>query len=261
MSVERQVKRQIVENWKDKQVANWVIESLPLLEIGLSQPACPVYTFSLERGLVQKYTAGPSERFKNTLKLVISGGFEGTIGHLKAVSRLHEVRALTTDGNCDIVLMLEPDSYIRNAKKRKSLVNLSQREKLWSTSGLVDAVVLIPDSSLVANKNEHYSKFSKHLGPLRWCTSIENPAWKEIITREDMNDALDIIRADNDEFYVHASLLAASKNLGSEEMKQRVYEDILSRVSKMESPDLLELIPAEVLAKSIFEKVAKGLQK
>ena len=259
MSVERQVKNQIIETWKDKQVANWVIDSLPLLEIGLTQQECPVYTLSLEEGLKQKNTAKPIQRFKETLKLVMSGGFEGTVGHLKAVDNLHEIRALTTNGDCLLVLMLEPDSYICNVKDRDSLINLHQREVLWSTSGLIDAVILIPDSSLIENKGEYFSRMSERIGQTRWCTSIENPAWREIITRDDMSGALDIVRANNDELYVHTSLLAYSKNVDSDEMKQRIYDDILSRIEKMESPDLLKLIPLEVLAENIFDRVSRGL--
>lgn len=44
MSVERQVKNQIKETWKDKRVANWVIDCLPILEIGLTKPECPTYS-------------------------------------------------------------------------------------------------------------------------------------------------------------------------------------------------------------------------
>lgn len=259
MSVERQVKNQIMETWKDNRVANWVIDSLPLLEVGLTQPECPVYTLSLEEGLMLKNEAKPIEKFNETLKLMMSGGFEGTIGHLRAIDNLHEIRALTTKGNSYLVLMLEPDSYIRNVKSRDPLINLRQREILWSTSGLIDAVLLIPDSSLVKNKYKYFSKLSEAIGQTRYCTSIENPAWREIITRDDKDGALDIIRATNDELYVHASLLASSKNIGPKEMRQIIYEDILNRVIKMESPDLLKLIPAEILAKNIFERVSEGL--
>lgn len=259
MSVERQVKNQIIKTWKDKQVANWVIDSLPLLEVGLAQQECPIYTFSLEDGLKQTNIAKPIQRFKETPKLVMSGGFEGTIGHLRAVDNLHEIRALTTKGDCLLVLMLEPDSYIRNVKERDPLINLPQREILWSTSGLINAVILIPDSSLIENKGVYFSRLSERIGQTRWCTSIENPAWREIITRDDMSGALDIIRANNDELYVHTSLLASSKNVRPDEMKQRIYDDILSRIEKMESPDLLKLISLEVLAENIFGRVSKGL--
>ena len=50
--------------------------------------------------------------------------------------------------------MLEPDSYIVRQKGRQPIVNIEQREQLWSTSGLVDAVILLPEKEVdVRTKN------------------------------------------------------------------------------------------------------------
>jgi hypothetical protein len=256
VSIEHKVKDQITHSWKDKRVAQWVINSLPLLEMGFTQPACPVYTLSLEKGLQEDNKSTSIKDFKDTLKLVISGGLEGTVAHLRAVDNLNEIRALTTDGSCHLVLMLEPDSYIQNAKKREPLVSLEQRKVLWSTSGLVDAIILAPDSSVETNKNIYFSQLSDIIGPTRWCTSIDNPEWLNIITRHDPNGPLNCIQVWDDEICIHASLLASSQNADSNEMKRRIYENVLMYVKKY---FISRSVPPEVEAQIISKRISKGL--
>jgi hypothetical protein len=51
MSVENEVEHHIVAQWKDEQVARWVLDRMPLLERGNTHPSCPVFSLSMEKGL------------------------------------------------------------------------------------------------------------------------------------------------------------------------------------------------------------------
>lgn len=259
MGVKQEVENYVWDNWKDKRVARWVVKNLPLLKIGLTHPECPVYTLSLDEGLQQKGEAKGILDFKISPKFVMSGGFEGTRGHIRAIRNMHETQAITGKRDHFIVLMLEPDSYIRNAKNREPLVNIAQREILWKTSGLVDALILLPDSSLVENKGSYFLRLSKLIGRASWCTTLESPAWREIVVRQEAGKVIDLSRVYDDELYVHVSFLDSTKEINQKELRTRIYEDVLERVKIMESPDLLRIVPAEEIAIRTVEDLVEGL--
>jgi hypothetical protein len=254
MGIKQEVENNIAQNWKDKQVAKWVISKLPLLEIGFKHSECPVYSIDFENGLISKNGIGDPELFKSKPKLVMSGGFEGTRGHISVVGNMYETMSLSRKQNWMAVLLLEPDSYIHNMKKRKPLTTLSQRESLWKTSGMLDAIVLLPDSSTIKDKTNFYFKINKLIGTAEWCASIENPAWKEIITRQGVQWCLDASRIYGDELYIHSSFLDSTKNIEARELERKLFEDVLSRVLETETPEFLEYISAFDLARIIVNE-------
>jgi len=148
MNAKQEVEDYIHTNWLDRVVAQWVIRQLELLTRANISPTCPVYILSLTEGLQRTDTQESPDDFVHKPKLVTSGGYEGVRGHIRLINELHEIRALTTNGPSElsIVLLLEPDSYIQN-KGREPLVKLDQRAELWATSGLVDAVMLLPEAT------------------------------------------------------------------------------------------------------------------
>ena len=251
MRVRKEIERHILDSWNDKQVARWVLNRLPLLEKGFTCKEVPVFRYSIKEGLTSKNGLLSTESFKERHKLVISGGFEGTQGHLRAVENMHETKWLTGRKESLVVLMLEPDSFIHSRKKRRPLTILSQREALWKTSGLVDAVVILPDSSKVENKSYFYTQIAKHLGNAEWCASIENPAWREVVTKQGLQEHLDSSRIYDDELYVHSSFLESTRALKASELKRMFFKDVLQRVYKTELPEMLRIIPAEELTNII----------
>jgi glycerol-3-phosphate cytidylyltransferase-like family protein len=76
-----------------------------------------------------------------------------------------------------VVLMLEPDSYITKYKAREPIVNMEQRSDLWSTSGLVDGVILLLEKDEDVSIEEHYGQIHQHIQPAVWCVNVENPDW------------------------------------------------------------------------------------
>ncbi len=259
MGARAEVESHIYSNWADRRVANWVIKSLPLLERGFTHPPCPVYSLSLENGLEQKNDTPFPGEFKTTSKIVISGGFEGTYGHLMAIKDVHEVRAITAKDDSFVVLMLEQDSYIVNRKKRSPMVNIDQREKLWSTSGLVDAVILLPDQDITVNLASYFSRVHELIQPAVWCANIENKYWREIISRGELNQDIEAVRITDFESYLHTSFLASTMNFESQELKVQLYNYVLELVKKTETPQVLENVSPEEIAKIVFERVADGL--
>ena len=257
MSVRNEVESYITNSWQDKKVAKWVIGSLPLLEKGFTHSPCPVFNLSFEHGLVKKYEASTDNTFRNNRKIVMSGGFEGTEGHMHAVSELREVRALTI--NAPFVLMLEPDSYITQQKGRHPIVNIKQREQLWSTSGLVENIILLPEKEDGVSSEKHYLQIHKHIAPAVWCANVENPYWLEIITRMQESEELDIIRVFKHWPELHTSFINSTKDLSAEEVKNTLYSYFLDFCRKPEIYAVPHLTTPEEIAKIIVERVVKDL--
>jgi len=260
MSARTEVENYVVCGWRDFRVAEWVIKSLPLLEVAFSHPPCPIYTLSLDKGLLPKGKNDCSlEDFRRKQKVVMSGGFEGTEGHMKAVSDMWEVRGLVGPlWQSEVVLMLEPDSYITRRKKRSPIVNVRQRQELWSTSGKVDAVIVLPEKSANLSDEEYYQMIHKHIAPASWCANVENPSYFEIINRLQKQEVWDLVR-----FFVHkprphASFLDMTRNLTLEEVGEQLYIHLLDMVLSNRY-EVNHLVPPDKEAQVIMNNVAREL--
>lgn len=226
MSAKVEVESHIRENWRDPKVAEWVIRNLPLLEHSFSHPQCPIYILDLEKGLTQINTAtSPFLNITDRQKVVISGGFEGSSGQIQAVKYLEEIAKLDKElWDAVTLVMLEPDSYIRKVKHREPLVNIQQRCALWSTTGLAQAVILLPEPDPEIDVDEHYQKIHRAIAPAVWSTNYENPHWREIIMRH----RADVIEGGHlyiNEPIPHTSFLCSTRDLSVEDVLKelRVY--------------------------------------
>ncbi len=205
------IKKRIYNGWTDEKVATWVISQLPLLDIGERHTSVPVLKLSLEKGLEVDSGIIDLETFKNSNKLVISGGFEGNQGHLLAIENLNDSQILAYP-NYLKVLQLEPDSYVVNTKKRQPLLNLSERVVLWSTSQKVDTVVILPERQEFQGIESHYTEIDRLIQPANWFASTDNPYWRKIITRPGKN-IIDISQLVDHEPEMHTSFLMSTRNM------------------------------------------------
>lgn len=256
MGVRAEIEGFIKDSWTDKDVANWVIKKLPLLEFGFTHPSCPVYGLSLEQGLIPLNDTNFSlSRFKEKDKLVMSGGFEGTEGHIKVIKEMFETRILANRFRSPIVLMLEPDSYVQKQKKREPLVNLNQRIALWSTSGLVEAVMVLPQKPDNMSSSDFYDyKIHELIQPATWCVNIENPHFFEIMNRGIQSPNYDLVRLFVNHIEVHTSFLNSTSTLSKAEVKERLNTYVLELIKgyrNTESPD--------EEAKIFTQRIAEGL--
>ncbi len=256
MGVRAEIESSITNNWSDKEVANWVIKKLPLLKLGFTHYPCPIYGVSLNNGLIPlNDTNSPLSRFKEKDKLVMSGGFEGTEGHIKVIKEMHETRILTNRFSSPIVLMLEPDSYVQKQKKREPLVNLSQRIALWSTSGLVEAVMVLPEKPDGLSSSDFYDhKIHELIQPATWCVNIENPHFFKIMNRGNNEPSYDLVRLFVHHIEVHTSFLNLTSTLTKVEVKEKLNTYILEMIKNYrntESPD--------EEAKIFMQRIAEGL--
>lgn len=258
MGTRLEVENFITSSWIDKRVASWVIGKLPLLEYGFTHPPCPVYNLSLEKGLVLENIPFQGD-FEHSNKLVMSGGFEGTEGHLKVVQEMYETRALTGKVQNPIVLMLEPDSYIRNRKQREPLVNLHQRKSLWSTSGLVEAIIVLPDKPESLSAHDFYDKqIHRLIAPASWCVNIGNPHYFEIMNRGEEEMQYDLVRLFVHHIEVHTSFLNSTRRLTGEEVRAKL-RDYLLELVKCNRYTTTGFISPEEEVNIYMERIASGL--
>lgn len=258
MSVKKEVERHIVTHWRDGQVAKWVLDRTPLLERGNTHPSCPVLSLSIKEGLhVEVGDENLLKDFREAPKVVTSGGFEGNRGHIRVVSDMQEVRILTNPVRF-VVLMLEPDSYITKHKAREPLVNMKQRSDLWSTSGLVDAVILLPEEDEDMSTEERYVQIHQHIQPAVWCANIENPDWHQIITRGGL-DFISLVRILVHKNEVHTSFLHSTMNLSVEELREALLEYSLEIARKTSSHQSSMIISPEQIARIIYGRFVQGL--
>ncbi len=226
--MEVEARRYIQENWKDLRVANWVINKLPLLELGNRFPPCPIYTISISDGLsLSRNLPSNITEFQSSKKLVISGGFEGTAGHMSAIKDMEEARIFTDGGSHKVVIMLEPDSYIRKFKEREPLMKLNERSFLWSTSSLVDAVILLPEREQSMSKYDHYASIAKAISPATWCVNVENKHKQEILTRSVGKEGVNLNGLFINKPEVHASFLHSTMNMDATQVEDGLFEYLL----------------------------------
>lgn len=125
-----QVKERIRDEWLDAEVANWVISQLPLLDLA-TKPACPILSVPEVKFLNQP---SPIKR------LVISGGLEGTTGHVKAFGSAQEARTLMKNIRLTDCRFLPCWNRMRSLPKKAGIhsppnrngPNFGQRQ-VWST--------------------------------------------------------------------------------------------------------------------------------
>lgn len=255
-----EVKQSIYRRWQDSKVAAWVIDQLPLLH-RKSQPEVPIYSLRLTIGLHKENQAEfRFPHFRSTPKLVMSGGFEGSGGQLASVNEMWDIRALTSGWQeTAIGVLLEPDRYILR-KGRRPLVDLSHRKLLWSTSGLVDAVVTLPTKRQKTPSQVHYQHVHDHIKPAKWVSNPENPFALEIVRRGD-EGIFDLILLTKHTPRLHTSFLASTQNLTARETRTAAFANLLSMVKR---PDLYNTIPKGYVsprdhAQILFQEISRDL--
>lgn len=261
MGIGLEVESRVFAEWKDSRVASWVVENLALLDLAGTVPPCDVYSLSLDKGLCD----GPDDdwdkkRFKESPKFVMSGGFEGTKAHVLAVRYLRDNAVVTSmdwQVRKKIVLLLEPDSYIREVKQREPLTNLTQRVEMWSTTGLLDAVVKLPERDFSVPDDVFYGQIHYYLSPAEWCANIENASWREIAMRGD--GILNTARIISNYPFVHASFLASTQMLDRDEVIKRlkIYAEIMTH--KGVPYDTVSGFSEGKSAEHFYKEAAKGL--
>lgn len=180
---------------------------------------------SPDSSIIRSSTAPPLRSVK---KLVLSGGLEGTAGHVGAMKFAHETRTLMEEDPIDglpIFALLEPDSYIRK-KGREPLATQQERAELWATSGLVDGVVLLPDRDQDPSPARRYPKIHELLAPALWLTTDDNPAMVEILRRglKTAIDIGDIIPRTIDK--PHATFLSNTRSMKRTDVRAALFEHI-----------------------------------
>ena len=215
--INEQVKDRIRDEWLDPGVANWVISQLPLLDMA-TKPARPILSLS------EIQSTNPLRQ----KKLVLSGGLEGTTGHVKAFGFARETRALMGEYPVDglpIFALLEPDSFIEE-KGRKPLVTQPERAQLWAESGLVDGVILLPDRNQNTNPTNHYSTIHESIAPAFWLTTGDNSAMVEILKRGSPKNGIDIGAIVPRTITPHASFLAETKSMEKDDAKEALFKHV-----------------------------------
>lgn len=213
------IAQHIRDTWADAVVAEWVLENLELLWIHNTKDQAPIYHISRDNNSYI-FADQPPPPHK---KLVLSGGLEGTRGHVDAVSYLSEAAALM-NGTFMTTLLLEPDSYARNQKNREPLVYQYERAELWSKTGLVDVVICLPDKPEDESWKARCELISILLGPeTEWYTTSEHPQLLEVLTRS-MKNFINLLQLIPETPSVHASFLAATKNMSEEEFNPALLE-------------------------------------
>ncbi len=230
LTIADHVKNKILTDWENNDVANWVISNLQLLELGEEYPQVSVFKINYDTGVTPYANSLADKTILKNPKLLISGGLEGTKGHLRSIKQIREIGALINQQSAAIFVLLEPDSYIRKQKSREPLITLEQRVHLWSTSGEVDAVVVLPEILEQEEKEIRYRKVHELLYPALWCTSVENPHHLQII-RRGMDYALDVIRLLNHNLEIHTSFLASTRNMSIEEVEAALRDYVVNLVN------------------------------
>lgn len=247
--INEQIKARIRDEWLDAGVAKWVISQLPLLDMA-AKPACPILSV-------------PEVKFLNQpppiKRLVISGGLEGTTGHVKAFGFAHETRALMKKHPLDglpIFALLEPDAFITQ-KGRKPLATQPERAQLWATSGLVDGVILLPDRDQEVDPTPHFLTIHKSIAPALWLTTGENPAMVEILKRGSPKNGIDVGAIIPRTITPHASFLAETKPMGRDDVRAALFEHV-ALLYRQKHQATFTLLPPRAYF-TVIEAIADGL--
>jgi hypothetical protein len=189
---------------------------------------------------------------------VISGGFEGTKGHISAINEMIEAKVLSESKGTPVVLMIEPDLYIEENKNREPLLTIEQRKQLWSTSGKVDVLVLLPNRDRSVDISDHYRSVHEYIKPASWCASIENPYQLEVVTRDGEN-ALDIMRLFAHKPNVHSSFITSTQTMNTKQLVEALREYSLYLAEETMSRDVEIFVSPKKQAEVIFNNLAEGL--
>ena len=245
--INEQVKDRIRDEWLDPGVANWVISQLPLLDMA-TKPARPILSLS------EIQSTNPLRQ----KKLVLSGGLEGTTGHVKAFGFARETRALMGEYPVDglpIFALLEPDSFIAQ-KNRTPLATQPERANLWATSGLVDGVILLPDRNQNADPASHYLAIYESVAPASWLTTGDNPAITEILKRGPKK-GFDIGNIVPRTITPHASFLSETKSMERDDVRTALFEHI-ALLYRQKHEATFALLPARAYF-TVIEAITDGL--
>jgi len=245
--INEQVKDRIRDEWLDPGVANWVISQLPLLDMA-TKPARPILSLS------EIQSTNPLRQ----KKLVLSGGLEGTTGHVKAFGFARETRALMGEYPVDglpIFALLEPDSFIAQ-KNRTPLATQLERANLWATSGLVDGVILLPDRNQNADPASHYLAIYESVAPASWLTTGDNPAITEILKRGPKK-GFDIGNIVPRTITPHASFLSETKSMERDDVRTALFEHI-ALLYRQKHEATFALLPARAYF-TVIEAITDGL--
>ncbi len=129
---------------------------------------------------------------------------------------------------------------------------------LWSTSGLVDAVILLPEEDEDMSTEEHYGQIHQHIQPAVWCVNIENPDWRQIIMRREL-DFIDLVRIIVHKNEVHSSFLHSTMNLSVGELRMAFLDYSLEIAKKASSHQSSTIISPEQIAGIIYDRFVQGL--
>lgn len=221
--VRTEVCERVRDKWLDPRVAELVIAQMMAWRIEVAERSPIVGLRYGDQGLE---FIGSAPWWLEMDKYVTSGGFEGSVGHQRALMELREAKVLGGQGAL-IVLLLEPDSYIRKRKRREPLATLEERAEIWATSGLCDAVVCLPDLPAGINQTGHYELVHERLKPARWCTNVNHPYLREVILRGG-KQAVDLFQIFQTPASIHVSVLASTQGMRWEEavesLRQRVMD-------------------------------------
>lgn len=262
MGVRNEFESNIYSNWNDRRVARWVVDRLPLLERAFSKPPCPVFTLSLD-GTLDQIDGEPFDNFKETPKLLMSGGFEGTNAHIQVAKEMRDAKALSMSEDSLCVFLLEPDSYI-SQKGRDPIFDIHERVTLWSTSGLLDGIVCLPEKSSKTDISEHYLNIHQALSPAGWCSNPENPSYFEIVTRMREQESFELIRLFKNQPEIHSSFLDSTRKMKVRQVNKTLKNYVFDLVKKSDvysvarynnSKDLAQI------AKMEYKRLSKGLHR
>lgn len=220
------VVERITNTWKSPVVAHWVIEQLPLLTM---TPATkrPVWNVDVIGNWEHVDGLMMNERtFRKSPKVLLSGGLEGTKGHMSAVEQMYEHNWLVGATTSLIGLVLEPDSYIES-KGRKPLLHQRERADLWAESGMVDMVITLPEFP-TGFTDRTYQNLHRWLQPAVWMCSSRSPFMEQVITR-DGTEAIVLPRIIEEIVAPHGSFLASTQPMSVEE----TWEALLGHVRVM----------------------------
>ena len=232
IEAQQKIITEVTQAWIDPLTAQWAIQELPLLS-RLPSAEVPILEITRDYQLFMQNDVTRLATFLDTPKLVASGGFEGTAGHVNMTREMLDTSRVLSMGQPYSIhtgVMLESNSFAY-AKGRDPIIPQELRTQLWAQSGLVDFVITLPDQpndpSLLSN---HYQNIHQLLGRTLWSASVENPHWREIIDRG-LQGNYYIPCLLNEEFYSPStSFIAETQNLTFTQLVMRLRSNLKETV-------------------------------